>query len=179
MVDFKIQVDEDEQGSPEAHSAAPASKAQKASKRSSKPQVNLSKKGTIFMIVGLVAIALVGGFLFQMNKIENLKQENARLADPQQSAQAEADQIKNEVSQLIELPDETPTVATVVDVEKLKGQEFFANAQNGDRVLLFAETKKAVLYRPETKKIIEVAPINIGEQEGTTAGESTSQPAEN
>lgn len=175
MVDFKIQVDDDEGKAPESHDAAPVKTAKKKDPRIRTPQVNMSKKGAIFMIVGLVAIALVGGFLIQMNRIENLKQENARLADPQQNAQAEADQIKAEVSQLIELPDESPTIATVVDVEKLKGQEFFANAQNGDRVLLFAQTKKAVLYRPGTKKIIEVAPINIGDQEGTTAGESTSE----
>ncbi len=66
------------------------------------------------------------------------------------------------VSKLISLPnDEEPTIATVSDLEALKGQAFFANAKVGDKVLIYAKAKKAVLYDPTANKVIEVAPLNI------------------
>jgi hypothetical protein len=53
-------------------------------------------------------------------------------------------------------------VATVSDASKLQSQQFFAKAQNGDKVLIFTNAKRAVLYRPSTNKVIEYAPVNIG-----------------
>jgi|SRR3972149_6748079 len=86
--------------------------------------------------------------------------------------QAEADLIVSEVGKLISLPsDETPTIATVTDIEKVKDQPFFKNAQNEDKVLIYTNAKKAILYRPSEKRIIEVGAVNIKEnqnQEGST-----------
>ena len=128
-----------------------------------------------FAVLALVALVLIGGGTLGYKKYVALQAENKRLANPQAAAEDEARRIKSEVAQLIELPNEDPTVATVVDIEKLKNQPFFSSAQNGDRVLLFAQAKKAVLYRPSTGKIVEVAPINIGNGAGTTAGASTTE----
>lgn len=85
-------------------------------------------------------------------------------ADPTKEAQAEVDKLVAQVSKLIVLPeDEQPTVATVSDVDKLKDQPFFAKAQNGNKVLIYTGAKKAILFDPIANKIIEVAPINIGD----------------
>lgn len=131
-----------------------------------------NKSGKRVLIISLIALVLiaVGGYLaYSRNQINKLKQENSRLQNPQEASKAEAEELKKEVSKLIELPtDESPTIATVVDASKLKEQAFFANAENGDRVLLFPKAKKAVLYRPSTKKIIEVAPINLGDGSDST-----------
>lgn len=68
-----------------------------------------------------------------------------------------------QVGRIMVLPaDETPTVATVADPEKLKDQEFFIDAKVGDKVLIYAGARKAILYDPVAKKIVNVAPINIG-----------------
>jgi hypothetical protein len=64
------------------------------------------------------------------------------------------------VGKLILLPSgETPTIMTVTDKQKLTGQQFFANAKNGDKVLIYEKAKKAFLYDPVADKIIEVSPI--------------------
>ncbi len=84
--------------------------------------------------------------------------------NPQMQAQAEVDQMLLKVAALIVLPtDEKPTVATVSDPEKLNGQAFFKNAKVGDKVLIYTNAKKAILYDPTANIILDVAPVNIGE----------------
>jgi hypothetical protein len=80
------------------------------------------------------------------------------LANPAQATQEEIAKLTGFISQFMELPvGETPTLATVSNIEQLKGQPFFANAKNGDKVLIYQKALKAVLYRPSTKKVIEVS----------------------
>lgn len=134
----------------------------------------LSSLGTLKSkrwIIALIAIALLvlAGFFYY--KYSQARKEVSRLSNPQEAAKSEAIRLRDEVGQIYQVPDEVPTVATVVDASKLKNQTFFANAENGDRVLMFTQAKKAILYRPSTKKIIEVAPINLGNQ---TSQNSTS-----
>ena len=77
--------------------------------------------------------------------------------------------IKNDVEALVAnlgefvvLPDdEEPTIATVTDPELLRGQPFFENAKTGYKVLIYSKAKKAILYDPESKKIVDMAPINL------------------
>lgn len=95
-------------------------------------------------------------------------------------AAAEIKGLVEEVGDKIQLPDETPTLATVSDVAKLSGQPFFKNAKNGDKVLIFSNSKLAILYRESIHKIIAVAPLNIPQaaqtetQQATPSGSITS-----
>lgn len=126
-----------------------------------------------FPIVAVIAIvAIIAGVYFftQFQKAEKL------LNSPQQLSVDEAGKIIEKVGKLIELPAGTPTVATVSDIAKLKDQPFFAKAQNGDKVLIYSEAKKAIIYRTSTNKIVEVSNVNLGAAPaaGTTAQVSTS-----
>ncbi len=77
------------------------------------------------------------------------------------SAEKEAATLVAQVGKLIRLPDnEEPVIATVNDPEQLKSQPFFANAKEGDKVLIYNISRKAILYSPAEKRIIEVAPLN-------------------
>lgn len=92
--------------------------------------------------------------------------------DPQKVAQQEVQALLAKVGNLIVLPtDEQPTVATVADPAKLKDQPFFARAQVGDKVLIYTNARKAILYNPTSDKIVEVAPLNIGATAGASTGE--------
>jgi hypothetical protein len=112
----------------------------------------------IVVIVALIAAAIPAYYYYnQYQKAQYL------LQNPSASANAEAKDLVAKVGKLIELPTtETPTIATVSDITKLQGQTFFANAQNGDKVLIYAQTKEAILYRESINKIIQVAPVNLG-----------------
>lgn len=75
------------------------------------------------------------------------------------------------------LPDEEPTIATVDDVEKVKMNAFFTNAETGDKVVIFTSMKKAILYRPSIKKIIDMAPVSVASTTAKPPAETTPIPA--
>lgn len=82
-----------------------------------------------------------------------------------EAIQAEVDATVLKVGKLITLPsDEKPTVATVTDASKVKDQQFFRNAENGDIVLIYTKAQKAILFRPEKNIIVEVGAVNINNQ---------------
>ena len=112
----------------------------------------------IVVVVVLIIAALPSYYYYnQYQKAQML------LQNPKASATAESVALLDKVGKLIQLPTtETPTIATVSDVTKLAGQAFFANAKNGDKVLIFPQTKEAILYRESINKIIQVAPVNLG-----------------
>lgn len=81
----------------------------------------------------------------------------------QEQAQKELTAIVDSVGKIMVLPkDETPQVAIIQDVDALKkSQDFFTDAQNGDKILVYAKARKAIIYREETNQIVNVA-LNIG-----------------
>lgn len=85
--------------------------------------------------------------------------------NPQRAQEQEVQKLVAAVGKLMVLPtDEQPVIATVADPEKLKDQPFFTNAKKGDKVLIYNNARKAILYDPVEHRIIDVAPLNIGAQ---------------
>ncbi len=124
---------------------------------------NQVKQKFFKVIIPLIALAAIGTAGYFYNQVRLLKQ------DPQIVAQREVDDLVARVGRLVVLPEgETPTIATVSDPEALKDQAFFAKAQKGDKVLIYAQAKKAILYSVTMNKIIDVAPLNIGTQKAVT-----------
>lgn len=125
----------------------------------------------LVIMIAIVGVGAAGYFGYKYKAAQDQIQNIIR--DPETIQKAEAEVVKNlvaEVGKLIELPTgEDPTVATVTDAEKLKDQPFFARAKNGDKVLIYTNAKKAILYDPIARKIIDVAPVNIGTPSATLA----------
>jgi hypothetical protein len=120
---------------------------------------------SVLLILAIVlfigAASTAGYFYFKYQSAQS------KLSNPNQAAQQETQKLIDQMSKLIDLPkadlkNGEPTLATVLDKSKLKDQPFFANAENGDKVLIYTKAKKAFLYRPSTNKIINVAPVTIG-----------------
>lgn len=117
-----------------------------------------SARNRMFIIAGaLMAVVFVASFgtTFYFYK----KYRNA-VKNPILVAQDEESEITKKIEKFMELPSEDPTMATVTDKEKLKDQLFFANAQNGDKVLIYAKAQKAFLYRPSENKLIEMMTLS-------------------
>ena len=116
-----------------------------------------------------VGIIILGGGAFGVTKYQEAKREIKILEEnPLATGDKEFQDIINKVGNHIILPEnETPTIATVSDVDKLKeNQPFFRNAKNGDKVLIYESAKKAFLYNPEEDKIVDVGFVNFSDQSG-------------
>jgi hypothetical protein len=115
----------------------------------------------VILILFLTAAGAAGYFYFKYQKSQE------QIKNPNRAAQQETEALIEDMSKIIDLPkadikNGEPTLATVLDKGKLKDQPFFANAENGDKVLIYTKAKKAFLYRPSTNKVINVAPVSIG-----------------
>jgi len=120
--------------------------------------VQLQKK---HIIIGFFAALFVCGIVYfgiqytrMAGELSDLKNAKSYEGNPK----AEIGALLKEIQKVMELPSsKEPSLATVSDADKLKNQALFANAKNGDKLLIFADVRKAILYRPSTKKIVDVA----------------------
>lgn len=125
------------------------------------PKISMPTSKIAWLLVLVLAAACV--FMYTQYRTAQDKIESVRTG---QSAQSK-DVIKN-VSKLVILPaNETPTVATVTDIQKLKGQAFFADAKNGDKVLVYNQQRKAILYRPSTNQIVNINVVTAAQNQNT------------
>lgn len=128
-----------------------------------KPQPRIRKKFLrvlLIIVTVLVALGATGylGWLYYDAKVEVRRLTQ----DPQAAANIAFTETVNKIGKLMLLPeDETPTLATITDVEKLKEQPFFAKSANEDKVLIYTKNKLAILYRPSDNKIIAVGTVNL------------------
>jgi len=132
-----------------------------------------SKKNIYCIVIGVLIILFLAAagaaVYFYKQATYFAKQFNELKLNPQKFIQEETQNLIERVGKLVVLPEgEQPTIATVNDPELLKNQPFFANAKKGDKVLIYTNAKKAILYDPVNNKIIEIAPINIGSPQSIT-----------
>jgi len=118
-----------------------------------------SGKLAVFILVLVALVIGLGGtsYIFY-------KRAKDLTANPQKLSQEENKKLVEAVGKLVLLPEgEMPTIATVTDASKLKSEQtFFARAAEGDKVLIYTQALKAIMYRPSENKIIEIAPLVIG-----------------
>jgi len=104
----------------------------------------------------LVILALGGavGYLFLENRDLN---DRINLTTEEQNARLVA-----EINEVFDLPDETPVVAVVSDVEQFKSQyAAFDNAELGDYLLFFRKNRLNVLYRQDEKRVVKTADVVV------------------
>jgi hypothetical protein len=123
----------------------------------------------VLVTLGLVVVlGASGAAAYYYKQYDDLKKNPNKVSQDQTSATIAA------IGKLIQLPEgEQPTVATVTDPAKLKDQSFFAHASVGDKVLVYTQAKKAILYNPGSNKIVEVAPVNIGDSSQVSGTDTT------
>ena len=119
----------------------------------------MKRPSQIIIILSTITITslVVTGYFY--TELERLR------TNPQILATNELQDIVAKVGQLIVLPEnEQPTLMTIADPEQLRDQPFFARAKAGDKVLVYNQAAKAILYDPVGHKIVEVAPITNNPQ---------------
>jgi hypothetical protein len=120
-------------------------------------------KSRAFIIFLFVCLLGTSGLAYYFYYKKLGLEANLQKISQQVNVQQEDEKLIAAVGKLTVLPEgEKPTIATVTDPEKLKDQPFFINAKKGNKVLIYANAKKAILYDPIANMIIDVAPINLG-----------------
>jgi len=132
-------------------------------------KISLSKLVTLRNVVVVILLVLAGSTYFLYGQNRSLSGELSQLKkDPQEVSKEEVLALTEQISKLVALPSgEEPVVATVTDKEKLKDQPIFEKTENGDKILIYGSAKKAYIYRPSSNIIIDVLPVNLGDD---TAG---------
>lgn len=141
--------------------------------KSKKRRAGLGKKRVIIAII--VALAFVGVCAFAFIKW----QEAEYLRSPEgiaETSKRENKELVTAVSGMINLPNEEPTIATVEDKDKLKGNPFFEEAENGDKVLIYPTASKAFIYRQSENRIINSGPIALTADNAEATSDATSEP---
>lgn len=131
---------------------------------------SLYSSKAIVILALVVAIASIAFASLQYNEAQKLKTTDGA----KQVADEEAKVLKEKVSKIMQLPKEKPTVATIKDITKLKDQPFFNGAKNGDKVLIFTEARKAIIYRESTNLVINSGPIAVTSDQKVAAKKAVS-----
>lgn len=127
------------------------------------PQFKNPRTKTWLAAAGLVILAAIGGgvgtgLYIQQHRWKELDKENQQLL--------------TDLGELMVLPSSLPQIYTVLDKDKLAGQPFFALSHNGDRVLLYPQERKAILYRPELHKIVDFSNLVLEPASGSATANS-------
>jgi len=96
-----------------------------------------------------------------LSQLEQTEAQLEKIQGSTQSADEVAAKVLAEVRKLMVLPtDPEPTVATIVDVAKLRAtSDFYYQAKDGDHLIVTEE--RAILYDPDQKLIIDVVPVKL------------------
>lgn len=83
------------------------------------------------------------------------------IADSERLSEKEIIALKEKVSQIAVLPaDEIPVVLPITDLTKLHSNEFFKDAKLKDKILIFKQAGKIILYDPINNKIVNMGPYS-------------------
>lgn len=131
------------------------------------PNENTGFKFISKIIIAILFLASIGGVYYYYDKYTKTKN---LLDNPDAASRAETEAVIAKLQKLMVLPEgENPSVATVLDVEKIKDQPFFTKASNGDKVVIYTKAKIAILYSPEKNLIVNVSPVSTeGQTEAQT-----------
>ena len=139
--------------------------------------MQLSSKTKVVLVLIVIIILFL---LFYRGKTAGVSQNQGQVTegtevgdgkqDPQN--QALAQDVIAKVKKHIDLSLEgEPTVATIIDAEKLKEKNpFYAKAQNGD-YLVVTQTR-AILYDPNADVLLDVVPVQIQQPASSKAASS-------
>ena len=120
------------------------------------------QKHFLYILIFFIVVVLILSSFLLYNYFSNRK-----------NLENEVNYLVDKVGDLMFLPiGEIPTVATVSEPDKLKNQDFFKDAKKGDKVLIYTNARKAILYDPLADKIITIAPVSLDKSADSTIEDS-------
>jgi hypothetical protein len=122
-----------------------------------------------FLCVGLVVALCMITFLYVSERSQSNRE---RLHDAKNMSVGglditNDDAVLQAVSELMILPaDQDPIIAMVADATRLQSEQaFYRGAENGDVLLVFPQSRQAIIYRPNSNKIVNAGPLIVDDNE--------------
>lgn len=123
-------------------------------------------KNILIAVLVLFLLGAAAATYYFYNEYQKVKK------NPDLISQKEVKSVTAIISKYMDLPtDEQPTIATVTDKEKLKDQDFFKKVENDDKILIYTNARKAILFRPSTGRVVEFAPLILGTEQSAVTSE--------
>lgn len=134
-------------------------------------KIQFPYKRTLVVGVVIVVAFIAGMFYFHWFGVGLSAKERAQI---------ELKTAVTAVGKLILLrKDDSPVLAKITDAKKLAAQQpFFTNAKDGDELLIFQKSARAIIYSPTRNIIINVGPIRRPNKPNATAPQQTPQVAQ-
>ena len=136
--------------------------------KTSKVKRRITRRGLATALCTLLLLASVGYNAYQYLQIQDYRK------NPTKAAQEEQARITELVRKHYQIPtystkdgdkdvtkEDTPQIATITDITKMKGQTFFDKAQNGDFIVVFPNTRLALIYREKSDQIVNSGPVAV------------------
>lgn len=140
-------------------------------------KIRNTNKTLVISFVSIAIISSLGISIYGYITTSRPKAKPEVKAEKQENpaAKQQKDMLQTAAKQ-IELPtNEQPIIATITSKELLSNQDFFRDALDGDKILMFPVNKKAYLYRPSTKQVLVEAPL-LYEDPNASMSASTGNP---
>ena len=116
------------------------------------------------IIILLTILFLISAFtsLLFYRRFKQMQKKSSEQPVPNRSLRlSDKPPLLSEIEKLLVLPEEKPNILNVSDLDNLIEQPFFTGAKPTDIVLLYKQEKKAILYDPVAKQIINIGPLII------------------
>lgn len=115
------------------------------SKKSSKPAQSWLSHNNIIAAVGVLIVILL--FIIIVSPGSSTPNEEV---------------LENVSSLVTDLPAEDPIIATIENAEAITSQDnFYTGSENGDKVLVYPNSNRAIIYRPSDNSIVKDGLVSI------------------
>lgn len=141
----------------------------------------LEKKagGRTMLILGAVAALLVVAGLYMLIGRGGAGMADLKVGADGKLTDAQTKVVKAKVAELIIPPQEEPVMAVVTAADSLiKEQAFYQGVQNGDILLIYPQAGKAILYSTSRDRLLNVGPVQVGQDTKKAAPAVSTPPAE-
>ena len=119
------------------------------------------KNNKTAILLTLILLAGAVSYLLFYQKSQRVTINIPQLA-PSKTVIINPDQdLLSELEKRLAMPKGKPAIFNISDLSHLTSQNFFNGSKPTDKLILFQEDKKAVIYDPIAKQIINVGPLVV------------------
>lgn len=136
----------------------------------------LRRLGRLLGVVVILLIVLALGYWLYSSPYWPLTKSGEMTKEQQEKIYLkEVSELTTKISKHLLLPtDEVPEIRTIQDAKAAtEAQSFFVGTQNGDKVLVYVQARKAIVYSPERDIIVNVGPVFVDDEESANDDKST------